>query len=260
MSINIFMFASTTSSVQISGILFLIGSIFGIWNFGISVEALFLTLVGYFIYGCLGIVVTFHRLLTHRSYKTSRTLEKLFSVFGCLGGTGSPIAWAAIHINHHLNSDKAEDPHSPHHKGYKIFFLNYEREINSLTKWRLRDLVTDKFQQILHRYYLLILVAWSSVLFVIGGVYLMIFLHWVPALITIIMSNLVNYIGHKPSWIGSYRNYNLQDKSTNNWVWAIPSWGETWHNNHHRYPKKYYTGEKWWEIDISGAVIKLIRK
>jgi stearoyl-CoA desaturase (delta-9 desaturase) len=186
-------------------------------------------------------------------------LEKIFSIFGCLGGTGSPLAWVAIHINHHLKSDKPEDPHSPLYKGLKIFGLSYDKEVDSSTKWRMRNIVTDKFQQFLHRYYFLIVSTWSLILFLIGGFYLMIFLHWIPALVTIVMSNVVNYIGHKPNWWGGYRRYNLNDQSTNNWLWSIPSWGETWHNNHHRHPKNFSCGEKWWEIDISAAVIRLIK-
>jgi stearoyl-CoA desaturase (delta-9 desaturase) len=87
----------------------------------------------------------------------------------------------------------------------------------------------------------------------------MIFAHWIPAAITGLMSNVVNYVGHKPNWIGGFRTYKLNDQSTNNWLWAIPSWGESWHNNHHRHPKNFSLGEKWWEIDISGLIIRLIR-
>ena len=97
-------------------------------------------------------------------------------------------------------------------------------------------------------------------LFGIGGAELMIFLHWIPALLTIVMSNVVNYVGHRPQGLGAYRRYNLSDQSTNNWLWAVPSWGESWHNTHHRFPKKYNLSERWWEIDISGLIIKLIKK
>jgi stearoyl-CoA desaturase (delta-9 desaturase) len=216
-------------------------------------------LLGYFLYGCLGIVVTFHRQLTHRSYNTFPFLTKLFSILGCFGGTGSPLAWTAIHINHHLKSDKLEDPHSPTHKGLRIFLLNYEQEIDKTTKWKIRRIITDKFQQTLHRYYFLFIIGWSSFLFLIGGFYLMVFLHWAPAAITAIMSNVVNYIGHKPNYYGGSRKYNLSDNSTNNWLWAIPTWGESWHNNHHRHPKRYHCGENWKQIDISAYVIRLIK-
>jgi stearoyl-CoA desaturase (delta-9 desaturase) len=251
--------ASSTHGAQAFMIMSLIGTIVATIVYGVSTDALLLILLGYFLYGCLGIVVTYHRQLTHDSYKTNPLLTKLFSVLGCFAGTGSPLAWVAIHINHHLKSDKPDDPHSPLYKGIKIFSLDYVNEVNNDTKWRMRKLVTDTFQQFLHRYYFAIIALYSIILFIIGGFWLMVFLHWTPALVTGLMSNVVNYVGHKPNWLGGYRSHNLNDQSTNNWVWSIPSWGESWHNNHHRFPKNAYFGTKWWEIDISGLIIKLIK-
>lgn len=252
-------FASSTIGAQLFLVLSVIGSIFAIHNYGFNADSAALTLLGYFLYGCLGIVVTFHRQLTHRSYDTLPVITKIFSILGCLGGTGSSLSWTAIHVNHHRNSDKSGDPHSPNIKGWQIFLLNYESELDIKTKWRMRSIVTDKFHQLLHRYYFLILASWSLLLFLIGGFYLMIFLHWAPAVITVTMSNVVNYIGHKPNWLGGFRRYTTSDQSTNNWLWAIPSWGESWHNNHHRHPGNASCGEKWWEIDISAVIIRLIR-
>lgn len=251
------MLASNTIKIQLLSLILLSGSLFGLLTHELTSTHVGLIIFGYFLYGCLGIVVTFHRYLSHKSYSTYSIIPKIFSILGCLGGTGSPIAWVAIHINHHLKSDKPEDPHSPKHKGLKIFLLNYEQQIDPSTKWRIRSLITDNYQQMLHRYYFLIFFSWSLILFVLGGVELMLFLHWIPAVITIIMSNVVNYVGHKPSSQGGSRRYNLSDQSTNNWLWAIPSWGESWHNNHHRHPKNYSLGEKWWEVDISAMVIRL---
>jgi stearoyl-CoA desaturase (delta-9 desaturase) len=250
---------SSTIGAQIFLILGIIGSIAGGVYYGVDINTFLLILLGYFVYGCLGIVVTFHRLLTHRSYKTNIFIERLFSIFGCLGGTGSSLAWAAIHINHHLKSDKPTDPHSPSYKGLKIFMLDYAHEVDKNTKWRLRYLIKDRFHQFLHRYYFGIIISYSLLLLLIGGPYLMLFLHWAPAAINALMSNIVNYIGHKPNWIGSYRTYNLNDKSSNNWIFAIPTWGETWHNNHHRHPKNFSCGEKWYEIDISAFIIRVIK-
>lgn len=251
--------ASSTKGAQIFMILSLLATVTAISIYGITTNILLLVLLGYFLYGCLGIVVTYHRYLTHKSYVARPTLVKIFSVLGCFAGTGSPLAWVAIHINHHLKSDKIDDPHSPLYKGIKIFTLDYVNEVNSDTKWRMRSLVTDKFQQFLHRYYFLINILYSTVLFIIGGFYLMIFLHWTPALITGLMSNVVNYVGHKPNWLGGYRSYSLNDQSSNNWLWAIPSWGESWHNNHHRFPKDYTFKKQWFEFDIAGSIIKLIK-
>jgi stearoyl-CoA desaturase (delta-9 desaturase) len=251
--------ASSTHGAQAFMIMSLIGTIVATIVYGVSTDALLLILLGYFLYGCLGIVVTYHRQLTHDSYKTNPLLTKLFSILGCFAGTGSPLAWVAIHINHHLKSDKPDDPHSPLYKGIKIFSLDYVNEVNNDTKWRMRKLVTNTFQQFLHRYYFAIIALYSTVLFMIGGFWLMVFFHWTPALITGLMSNVVNYVGHKPNWLGGYRSYSLNDQSSNNWLWSIPSWGEAWHNNHHRFPRDYTFRKQWWELDISGLIIKLIK-
>ena len=252
-------FYSSTLGCQIFLLLSLIATISGILYYGIGIKELSLILLGYFLYGCLGIVVTFHRYLTHRSYKTHPFIVKIFSLLGCFSGTGSPLAWVAIHINHHLKSDKPGDPHSPYYKGYKIFTLSYEQEVDSNTKWKMRNIVTDRYQQFLHRFYFLLIIGYDILLFLAGGIYLVIFFHLAPAMITAIMSNVVNYVGHKPNWLGGFRTYNLNDKSSNNWLWAIPSWGESWHNNHHRHPRNFSLGEKWWQIDISALVIRLVK-
>ena len=252
--------ASSTQGAQAFMILSFIGTVVAILLYSISIEAILFILLGYFLYGCLGIVVTYHRQLTHDSYKTNTLLTNIFSILGCFAGTGSPLAWVAIHINHHLKSDKPDDPHSPLYKGIKIFTLDYVNEVDNDTKWRMRKLVTNRFQQFLHRYYFAIIAFYSVILFAIGGFWLMVFLHWTPALVTGLMSNVVNYVGHKPNWLGGYRSYNLNDQSTNNWLWSIPSWGEAWHNNHHRFPRDYTFTKQWWELDISGIIIKLIKK
>ena len=252
--------SSSTKGAQFFLIMNLVTTILGLWFFEVSLNTFLLILTGYFLYGCLGIVITFHRFLTHKSFNTHPIIIKVFSILGCFGGTGSPLAWVAIHINHHLKSDKLDDPHSPLYKGIKIFALDYAHEVDKDTKWRMRTLITDRFQQFLHRYYFGLNILYSLLLFVIGGFYLVIFFHWTPALITALMSNVVNYVGHKPYWIGSFRTYNINDQSSNNWLWAIPSWGESWHNNHHRFPKRSYFGDKWYQIDLSGFIIKLIQK
>lgn len=251
--------ASSTRGAQLFGLLTLIGSLFGFYTYGLTPHIAGLIIAGYFLYGCLGVVVTYHRKLTHNSYHTHSLLTNIFALLGCFAGTGSPLAWVAIHINHHLKSDKPGDPHSPLYKGVKIFGLDYAHEVDSDTKWRMRHMITNRYHQFLHRYYFAIVLAWSALLYVLGGFYWMVFLHWMPAFVTIMMSNVVNYVGHKPTWFGGYRSYNLRDASTNNWVFALPSWGESWHNNHHRFPKNSNFGQKWWEFDISGLIIKFIR-
>lgn len=250
---------SSTKGAQIFIISFFLISIISLFYLKFDLTALGLIVLGYFLYGCLGIVVTFHRLLTHNSYKTNNFIEKAFSLLGCFAVTGSPIAWIAIHINHHLNSDTEKDPHSPRYRGYKIFFLNYEENLDSATKWKMRNIITNQYYRFLHRYYFGIILTWMVLIYSIGGLYALIYFHMIPSLITVIMSNIVNYIGHTTDNIGSSRRYNLSDNSVNNWIWALPSWGESWHNNHHRFPRNFTFSKNWFEIDIAGYIIRLIR-
>lgn len=222
-----------------------------------SSSMLWLVLLGYFIYGCMGITVTIHRGLTHRSYKTFPWLQKLLSFFGAMGGTGSPIAWVATHINHHRYSDQERDPHSPSHQGLRMFLLNYDKQDN--VKWKMRHLITDAFHINLHRYYFGIVLAWALALWAVGGWTFMVFAWAMPAFVTIMMSNVTNWIGHMPNFPGNYRTYNLKDMSVNNWLASIPTWGESWHNNHHRFPGNSSFGLKWWEFDITALMIEVIR-
>ncbi len=208
----------------------------------------------YFLTGCLGITVTFHRLLSHKSYTTHTTIEYLFSLLGALGGTGSAIGWVAVHRQHHLHSDQSSDPHSPKNLGLKVFFPSYEFQMN---KWAIRDLITNRFQQVLHDYYFLILFLWSLIITALFGYNGFIFIFAFPIILQIWTSVLSNYSNHKSNW--GYRNFSTTEQSNNLWWVALLAWGEGWHNNHHKYPGKSSFQHNWWEFDISGLIIKIIR-
>ena len=197
----------------------------------------------YFCFTCLGITVTFHRNFAHRSYKTYSFLEKLFTIFGCLGGTGSSIGWVAVHRTHHKFSDKNLDPHSPHTGSIWGLFINkYNFDFN---KWVVRDLITNPFHKFLHDYYYLLILFVSLILLMFGLKYF-IFILAIPMFLNMLASSLSVYLGH--SW--GYRTWEIEDKSVNNWLNALLVWGEGWHNNHHRKASNYTFKNKWWEIDI----------
>jgi stearoyl-CoA desaturase (delta-9 desaturase) len=207
----------------------------------------------YFIYGCLGVVVTYHRYLSHRSFKLSRRKECLFSLLGALGGTGSALGWVMMHMAHHRYSDTPHDPHSPNNGLWKMLTLNYR--ITALRVTTIRRLISDPFHRAVHVYYHAILAVWALLLFAAGGLPALLFVWLIPVALTAIMSNVANYGGH--SW--GYRNFETADDSVNNPLAALLTWGEGWHNNHHKYPKRSSYTHKWWELDISGLVIKLVR-
>ena len=249
---------SNTLVAQIVLAISAIGTIWGYYTYDVTLGTLLLPILGYFLYVGLGISVTFHRNLTHRAYKTHPLIVKIGTLLGTLSNTGSSIVWVAIHMNHHKHADTEKDPHSPKHQGLKTFALEYDLD-TSKVKWKMKHLIGDPFHMFLHKYYFGVIATWSFLLYIIGGAYLMIFLHWFPMIISGAMSNIVNYVGHKREWPGGYRRYDTRDDSVNNWLWAIPSWGETLHNNHHKHPYSAIHGERWWEFDIGGYIVKLIR-
>ena len=211
----------------------------------------------YFVTGCLGITVTFHRLLTHKSYETSDIVRKLGTIFGTLGGVGSSIGWVSVHRQHHRYSDKElDDPHTPNrHMGFMHCFYG-----SMFAEPKVRyvpDLLRNKFQLKVHENYWKINIAYAVALYLIGGVHAWMVFHVFPSFILWTAMGLVNYLGHTHG----YKNYpDTRDQSKNNWFAGLIAWGEGWHNNHHGDPYNYTFQLKWWEFDMSKWVIKLIRK
>ena len=211
----------------------------------------------YVFIGCFGISIGYHRLLTHRSFKTNKFWEYFCSIWGALAFTGSAIGWVGMHRDHHKYSDKPGDPHSPHEFGPKMLLATYAYEVN---RWKIRYLIFDTFHVFMHKWYYGLLILWLAVWYAIGGLELMMHVALIPGVISVWVSTTSNYMNHK--W--GYINFQTTDKSRNNWLNALFTFGEGWHNNHHARPGNYDFGSgtsgKWWEFDIGARVIELIKK
>jgi len=212
---------------------------------------MFVSLLIYFLMICCGISITYHRSLTHKALIMPKWLERLFATFACMAGTGSPIMWVMTHRQHHRFSDKEGDPHPPA-SVYKTVFGVYPK-----VSGHIRDIVEDKYYRIWHRNYFGILAAWSASVYFVFGFTALYFIVIIPVTASVFISNALNWFGHQESII-SYRNYKLKDHSQNNWIMALLSFGEGWHNNHHRHPGSAKFGIKSKEIDISFVVIKIL--
>jgi stearoyl-CoA desaturase (delta-9 desaturase) len=222
---------------------------------GYSASWWFLSIFMYFLTGCIGITVTFHRLLSHSSFVAPKWFERFGSICGSLGGTGSPIGWCGVHREHHKFSDKPGDPHSPYISGWKLFLVSYPFK---LAKFSMRDMIVDPFHRFLHEYYNVVLLGWGVTLMLINPTWFL-FLFAIPIAIQVTISNLSNYFNHYKHW-SAYQNFNTNDYSYNSWWLAILAWGEGWHNNHHALPTSETFSVKWWEIDPSAWIISLVRK
>jgi len=212
-------------------------------------------IVGYFLLSCIGNSIFYHRYISHNSFKTYKIIEIIGITCGMLAGKGSPMDWAGIHRYHHKHADTKLDPHNPRLEGWKLFFpylLQYDNKINPFI---VKDLLRSKTYRFLSEYYILI-IAIFAVVFAIINFQLFMCLWVIPMTLTTWVLGLIVYVAH----MYGYRNFDTKDNSTNNWLMSIILFGEGWHNNHHHAPGDYNFKRNWWEIDIGGLIIKLIKK
>jgi stearoyl-CoA desaturase (delta-9 desaturase) len=198
----------------------------------------------------------YHRYFSHRSYKTSRVGQFVLAFLAQSSAQRGALWWAAIHRHHHLHSDTPEDIHSPRHHG---FFYAHVGWIFNQKNWKpdygtIRDLARYPELRWLDRYYLLPAVLLAVGCFVLGG--------WPGLFVGFFLSTVVLYhgtfaINSMAHEVGNQR-YLTGDDSRNHWFLALVTLGEGWHNNHHHYQSSTRQGFKWWEIDITYYLLKML--
>jgi fatty-acid desaturase len=239
-------------------------------------SGLVLAILGHFVFGMLGITVGYHRLLTHRGFTCPKWLEHTFATLGMCNLQDSPARWVAIHRMHHQHSDNQPDPHSPWvnflwgHMGW-VVCRNRKLDLTNHNERYVRDLLRDPFYLKLERkdgwffiflsHAVLITAAGALCGYLVsGGVtseaikYASSWAVWAVAVRTVFVLHgtwSVNSLAH----LFGYRNYETRDHSTNNWLVAVFTHGEGWHNNHHAEPRSAAHGHRWWEYDMSWRVI-----
>jgi stearoyl-CoA desaturase (delta-9 desaturase) len=216
---------------------------------------LIISLITWLIIGPMGVGVGYHRYLSHKSFKTSKFWEKTLSIIGVVTTIGSPLAWVAIHRQHHRSCEKSGDPHSPHLIGnFRAWFGLWN--LVKLDLKLVRDLRKDKFQKFLHNYYLVIILLYCFILFCINP-WFVIFVYSIPACIVLHSTSSIIVIAHRHG----YKTYDLRhDESRNSWIANILALGEGWHNNHHAKPYNWSNWERWWEVDLPAMIIWMIKK
>jgi stearoyl-CoA desaturase (delta-9 desaturase) len=208
----------------------------------------------------------FHRYFAHRSYKMGRVMQFIMALGATTALQQGPLWWAAIHRHHHKHSDQPQDVHSPKngfywsHIGW-ILSSNYNRTMTELVP----DLVKYRELRWLDKYYLIPQLGLAAVVFLLG---LLVTGAWLPALgvllvgwllSTILMSH-TTYTINSLSHVFGHRRYATRDTSRNNWLLALITGGEGWHNNHHHYQGSARQGFKWYEIDTTYYVLWVMSK
>lgn len=244
--------ATTLSVIQMLSVL---ASVIGLWWYDITLINFLLMLVGYFLYSGCGVSIMMHRYWSHRSFEFKHhILKKVFTYLSILSGRGSPLGWVYVHRIHHAFSDTTKDPHDPNTIGWKILFPHLVKYGESIDKKIIKDLYNREHLNI-NKYYSLYIICWSVFLLIID-IELFLFFYAIPLMLTFIGLSLFVMLTH----MYGYENFKTRDNSKNNWFISLILWGEGWHNNHHHDPSRYTTKIKWWEIDLLGTVIRLIKK
>jgi stearoyl-CoA desaturase (delta-9 desaturase) len=225
----------------------------------------------------LGITIGFHRLLTHRAFSTSPAIRGIFTILGCMAIEGPPIEWVANHRKHHTYSDEAGDPHSPHvnfagglvgslrglwhaHLGW-VFGGGMANEARYAP-----DLLADPVVRFVDRTFALWVLAGLAIPFGLGWAIsggtidgALTGLLWGGAVRILLLHHVTFSINSLCHFFGS-RDFETTDHSTN-LAWLAPlSFGESWHNNHHAFPRSAVHGLGRWQLDLSALTIKALAR
>jgi stearoyl-CoA desaturase (delta-9 desaturase) len=243
-----------------------------LWNDIVGWNDLIVLGVMYLLAG-FGVTVGFHRMLTHRSFQTSKPVEYVFAVLGSMSVQGPVIHWVADHRKHHAHTDEEGDPHSPHlgaGKGVRgalrgllhahVGWLMTEHGRAERRKYA-PDLMEDPGMRWINRHFVAIvgtgLLLPALIGFALSGTL-------AGALTGLLWGGLVRiFLLHHITWsINSVchffgtRRFATDDHSTNVFWLALPSFGEAWHHNHHAFPRSAVHGLNRFELDPSAWVIR----
>jgi stearoyl-CoA desaturase (delta-9 desaturase) len=222
---------------------------------------------------CLGITVGFHRLLTHRSFKTYPAVRYTLAVLGTLAVEGSVIKWVADHRKHHDFADEEGDPHSPHEAGLSALKGLWHAHAGWLFTTvgqadRRRygaDLLKDRGMRAIDAAERPLIAASLLLPFLLG---LLIKGTLTGALVTLVWAGLVRIflLHHATFSINSIchffgrRRFETRDESTNVAWLSLATFGESWHNNHHAFPTSAFHGLRGRELDLGGQFIRALER
>jgi len=236
--------------------------------FFFSWKAFFVTIALWWVAYGLGIGMGYHRLLTHRGYKTPKWVEYFLTTCGTLALEGGPIFWVGTHRIHHQKSDRDGDPHTPRdgkwwsHMGWIITGKSLHHETEVLNRY-VPDLARDKFHvKITEWHWVPQVVVGIALMFIgyfTGGFYgAASFVLW-AVFVRVVFGLHSTWLVNSATHMWGSRRFKTRDDSTNNALIALVTFGEGWHNNHHAHPTSARHGLAWYELDFNWIGISILR-
>ncbi len=252
----------------------LIGASILFWDTRFSWLNLGMLLGGYLL-TALGVTVGYHRLFTHKSFKTNAVVAAVLGVLGSMAVEGPVLQWVATHRRHHQHTDRPDDPHSPNLHGSGLvswlrgmyhahigWFFSSEMTQEQMDRY-VPDLQADPVARTVDRLFGVWVALGLAIPALIG---LLVTGTWMGALLGLIWGGLLRiFLVHHVTWsvnsichLWGQQPFNTHDYSRNNAIFGILALGEGWHNTHHAFPTSARHGLEWWQLDISYLVIRAL--
>jgi stearoyl-CoA desaturase (delta-9 desaturase) len=222
---------------------------------GVSWRALALCFALYWL-RIFAIGAGYHRYFSHRSFSTSRAFQFVLAFFAQTAAQNSVLWWAALHRRHHLYSDTAEDTHSPRRRGFFYAHVGwiFDRKHDRTDLARVADLACYPELMLLDRFPLAPAALTGLLCWLLAG--------WSGLVVGFLWSTVLVY--HATFCINSLAHvhgktrYVTGDDSRNNWLLALITMGEGWHNNHHACQSSVRQGFRWWELDVTFYILRAL--
>ena len=203
-----------------------------------------------------GVTAGYHRYFSHRSYRLGRAAQFLMAFLAQTSGQKGVLWWAAHHRDHHRYSDEEQDIHSPQRRGFWWSHVGWilSNEHDAYQPKKVADL--SKFPELrwLDRHHWVPTVLFAAFVQWAGGVAAFVWGYIVSTLVLYHCTFAINSLAH----LFGTRRFDTSDHSRNNWLLALITFGEGWHNNHHFFMGSCRQGIRWWEIDVTYWVLRLL--
>jgi len=222
---------------------------------GVTTAAI-VTAVVLYVVRMFAITGFYHRYFSHRTFRASRAVQFAMALIGTTAVQRGPLWWSAHHRHHHAVSDREDDLHSPRQQGFWRSHVGWfmTPAAYRTDERRVGDWAKYPELRFLDRHDWIGPVALATILFLAGGWTMLVWGFCVSTVVLYHATYTINSLAHR---IGS-RRYETGDDSRNNFVLALLTLGEGWHNNHHRYAASARQGFFWWEIDLTYYGLRLL--
>lgn len=203
-----------------------------------------------------GVTAGYHRYFSHRSYKLGRSAQFAMAFLAQTSAQKGVLWWAAQHRIHHRHSDREQDVHSPWQRGFWWAHVGWilSNEFDSYDPRQIGDM--SKFPELrwLDRHHWAPTAVYASAVLAFGGMAGFVWAYVAATVLVYHCTFAINSFAH----IFGARRFDTPDQSRNNWLLALLTLGEGWHNNHHASMSSCRQGYAWWEIDLTYYALRLL--